>query len=40
MIPKLIIADSEKDSNMFYATGMLIPDDFVYLRGNGFVIRF
>ena len=32
MIPKLIIADSKKDSNMFYATGMLIPDDFVYLQ--------
>ena len=35
MIPKLIITDSEKDSNMFYAVGMLIPDDFVYLEKNG-----
>ena len=35
MTPKLIITDSEKDSNMFYATGMLIPDDFVYLEKNG-----
>jgi Xaa-Pro aminopeptidase len=35
MTPKLIIADSEKDSNMFYATGILIPDDFVYLEKNG-----
>ena len=35
MISKLIIADSEKDSNMFYATGILVPDDFVYLEKNG-----
>ena len=35
MTSKLIIADSENDSNMFYATGMLIPDDFVYLEKNG-----
>ncbi|MCK5466299.1 aminopeptidase P family protein [Candidatus Parcubacteria bacterium] len=35
MTPKSIITDSEKDSNMFYATGMLIPDDFVYLEKNG-----
>ena len=34
MIPKLIISDSEKNSNMFYATGMLVPDDFVYLKNN------
>jgi len=34
MTPKLIITDSEKDANMFYATGMLIPDDFVYLEKN------
>ncbi len=33
MTPKLIIADSENDSNMFYVTGMLIPDDFVYCVG-------
>lgn len=31
----MIIADSEHDSNMFYATGILIPDDFVYLEKNG-----
>lgn len=31
---KLIIADSEHDSNMFYATGILIPDDFIYLEKN------
>ncbi len=35
MTPKLIIADSEHDSNMFYAAGILIPDDFVYLEKNG-----
>ena len=35
MISKLIIADSEKDSNMFYATEILIPDDFVYLEKDG-----
>lgn len=32
---KLIIVDSESDSNMFYATGILIPDDFVYLEKDG-----
>lgn len=31
---KLIISDSEKDSNMFYATGIVIPDDFIYLEKN------
>ena len=40
MTPKLIIADSEKDANMFYATGMLIPDDFIYLEKNGKKIIF
>ena len=35
MTPKLIITDSEKDANMFYATGILVPDDFVYLEKNG-----
>ncbi len=28
----LIIADSEKDSNIYYATGFLAPDPFVYIR--------
>ncbi len=32
---KLIISDSMKDSNMFYAAGILIPDDFIYLETNG-----
>lgn len=35
MEAKLIIADSEHDSNMFYATGSLVPDDFIYLEKNG-----
>jgi len=35
MTAKLIISNSEKDSNMFYATGFLVPDDFVYLEKNG-----
>jgi len=28
----LIIADSERDSNIYYATGFLAPDTFVYLQ--------
>lgn len=32
---RLIIADSEHDSNMFYATGILVPDDFIYLEKDG-----
>ena len=28
----LIIADSEKDSNMFYATGFVTPDPYIYLQ--------
>ena len=28
----LIIADSERDSNMFYATGFMAPDPFVYIQ--------
>ncbi len=28
----LIIADSERDSNMYYATGFLAPDPFVFIR--------
>lgn len=31
----MIISDSEHDSNMFYATGSLVPDDFIYLEKNG-----
>lgn len=32
---KLHIADSATDSNMFYATGTVIYDDFIYLEKNG-----
>lgn len=35
MSNKLIISNSEKDSNMFYATKILVPDDFVCLEKNG-----
>jgi Xaa-Pro aminopeptidase len=31
----LIIADSEKDSNMYYATGFMAPDPFVYIQKDG-----
>ncbi len=31
----LLIADSESDSNMYYATGFLAPDPFVYIHKNG-----
>jgi Xaa-Pro aminopeptidase len=34
MPAKLIIANSFQDANMFYATGILIPDDFIYLEKN------
>jgi len=30
----LIIADSERDSNMYYATGFPAPDPFVYIQKN------
>ncbi len=30
----LIIADSERDSNMYYATGFSAPDPFVYIQKN------
>ena len=36
----LIVADSEHDANMLYATGMFVPDPFIYLqiRGKGHVV--
>lgn len=37
---KLIISDSEKDSNMFYATGISIPDDFIFLEKNNHKMLF
>lgn len=35
MKPKLIIACSETDSNLFYTTGFLAPDEFVFLEAGG-----
>jgi Xaa-Pro aminopeptidase len=36
----LIIADSERDADMLYATGMFVPDPFIYLsvRGRGYAV--
>jgi Xaa-Pro aminopeptidase len=31
----LIVADSERDANMLYATGLFAPDPFVYLKTRG-----
>ncbi|NDE30164.1 MAG: hypothetical protein EB076_08875, partial [Flavobacteriia bacterium] len=31
----LIIADSEHSADMLYATGMFVPDPFIYLRVRG-----
>src|SRR5271170_2223571 len=31
----LIVADSERDANMLYATGLFVPDPFIYLRAGG-----
>src|ERR1039458_29301 len=31
----LIFADSERDANMLYATGLFVPDPFVYLNIRG-----
>jgi Xaa-Pro aminopeptidase len=28
----LIVADSERDANMLYATGLFVPDPFIYLK--------
>ena len=33
--PLLIIAASEIDSNLYYATGFLAPDAFIYLKTEG-----
>src|SRR5580693_2103425 len=29
---QLIVADSERDANMLYATGLFVPDPFIYLN--------
>jgi Xaa-Pro aminopeptidase len=31
----LIVADSEHDANMLYATGMFVPDPFIFFRSRG-----
>jgi Xaa-Pro aminopeptidase len=31
----LIVADSERDANMLYATGVFVPDPFIYFRIDG-----
>jgi Xaa-Pro aminopeptidase len=31
----LMVADSEHDANMLYATGMFVPDPFIYFRTKG-----
>jgi Xaa-Pro aminopeptidase len=31
----LIVADSERDANMLYATGLFVPDPFIYLSAGG-----
>ena len=31
----LMVADSERDANMLYATGLFVPDPFIYLRPSG-----
>ena len=30
-----MVADSEHDANMLYATGLFAPDPFIYLRTRG-----
>jgi Xaa-Pro aminopeptidase len=36
----LMVADSDHDANMLYATGMFVPDPFIYLRlhGKNFIV--
>ena len=36
----LIVADSDHDANMLYATGMFVPDPFIFLRlrGQNFIV--
>jgi Xaa-Pro aminopeptidase len=33
--PLLMVADSERDADMLYATGLFVPDPFIYLRRAG-----
>jgi Xaa-Pro aminopeptidase len=32
---RLIVADSERDADMLYATRMFVPDPFIFLEQNG-----
>lgn len=36
----LMVSDSERDANMLYATGMFVPDPFIFLRlrGRNFIV--
>jgi len=36
----LMVADSERDANMLYATGLFVPDPFIFLRlrGRNFIV--
>lgn len=34
-VAKLIIADSEKNANLYYATRFLAPDAFIFIQSNG-----
>ena len=34
-ITRLIVADSERDADMLYATGMFVGDPFIFLEQNG-----
>src|SRR5947209_9531981 len=31
----LMVSDSDHDANMLYATGIFVPDPFIYLRSRG-----
>ncbi len=33
--PLLLVADTERDADMLYAVGMLVPDPFIFLRNRG-----
>ncbi len=30
-----MVADSERDANMLYVTGLFVPDPFIYLHAGG-----
>ena len=35
MKARLIVADSERDANMLYATRMFVPDPFIWIEARG-----